>query len=156
MSLIDRRHFNKTVPKTAMTLTALNDRQRAILAALVYGLEGKAAEKHGLESDRPLTTIEAAAYFKARRRYVRDLVEQPLFKAEMTKAIADKRFAYAPEAIDCIAEAMRSADHNISLKAAIAMLGDNAKAPVVNVSVATQNNVAIKPGYLIRIPKDDP
>jgi hypothetical protein len=142
--------------KDETSLTSISDKQRAILTALVYGLEGAAAEKHELEPGKALTPIEAAAYFHVRRAYVRDLLQQPLFKAEMSAAIANKRLGYMPEALDRIGQAMRNQDDNIGLRAAVAMLGERSGANAVTVTVNNETNIAaqIRPGYVVRLPAD--
>jgi hypothetical protein len=140
--------------KDETSLTRLSDKQRAILSALVYGLEGAAAEKHSLTPGKALTPIEAAAYFHVRRAYVRDLLDQPLFKAELMTQLANKRLACAPEALDRIGQAMRNQDDSIGLRAAVAMLGEKAGAAAIAVTVNNETNVAaqIRPGYIVRLP----
>jgi hypothetical protein len=144
--------------KDETSLTSISDKQRAILSALVYGLEGAAAEKHSLAPGKALTPIEAAAYFHVRRAYVRDLLEQPLFKAELAAQIANKRLGYMPEALDRIGQAMRNEDDSVGLRAAVAMIGERAGAAnaAISVTVNNQTNVAaqIRPGYVVRLPAD--
>ena len=156
MSLIE--HDNRRVGlKTARPLAELTPKHRAILSALVYGLDGRTAEQHGHEPGKALTQHETAAYFNVRRAYIRDLMDAPLFKAEFAAAFANKRMGYAPRAIDRIADAMESPDHNTVLKAAIAMLGETAKTPNVNVSVTNQTAFLagnIKPGYVLKLPAE--
>jgi hypothetical protein len=55
-------------------LVALNDKGRAILAAMVYGLDGKLAAKHGVEPGKGLGVNEVADIYHLRRKYVRSLL----------------------------------------------------------------------------------
>jgi len=156
MSLIDN---DKPTITLHAGITRLTDRHRQIMAAMVHGLEPALAARYELEANRPLGVNEVADMLKVRRAYVRGLLADPLFKAEFATQLANKRMAYAPEAIDRIAAAMRNQDDNVGLRASVAMLGETAKAAGVNVSItnqnATFNNAAdIKPGYVLVLPPD--
>ena len=147
------QNLNKLPAVKLRDESALSPRAQTVLAYMVYGLD----TPHGdLPAGRPLGVQQVAELMGVRRSYVRGLLANPVFKAEYNQAIALARQAYAPEAVDRIAQAMRNTDDAIGLRAAVAMLGETAKAPVVNVSVATQTNVAqdIRPGYIVRLPPD--
>jgi hypothetical protein len=82
----------------------------------------------------------------------------PVCKLELAKAISAVRAGYAPAVIARLGDsALESPDEGKAIAAARVILGEDVKAPVVNVSVAaTQTNVAaaIRPRYVIRLPPD--
>ena len=59
MSLVEQEKR----PTLRRALVALNDKGRAILAAMVYGLEGAMAAKHGVESGQGLGVNQVADVF---------------------------------------------------------------------------------------------
>ena len=136
----------------SQNLDKLNDRHRTIINMLVYGVEG-----------RRLTTDQAADQLRMRRDYVASLMSDPLFLAEHDKALAAKRAAAKPAALDKIIETVHrhgeggTADARLQYDAARTILGDDPKSPAVQVNVNNQVGVAFRPGYIIRLPaKPDP
>jgi hypothetical protein len=141
------------------SIPALNDRHRQIIAALVYGIDGRVAEKHGLEPGKALKPQTAADYFKVRRRYVYDLMADPTFKSELMREIATKRLATMPEALDRLTAIMRSDNDPVALRAAEAILGDQVgqARPAIALTVNNTTQVAnFRPGYVIRVRGDVP
>lgn len=131
----------------SQNLDKLNDRHRTIINLLVYGVDGQR-----------LTTNQAADQLHMRRDYVASLMSDPLFLAEHDKALAAKRAAAKPAALDKIIETINRhgagevSDARLQYDAARTILGDNPKAPAVQVNVSNQVGVAFKPGYIIRLP----
>lgn len=135
-------------------MTALSDKGRMILAALVYGLDGKMAEKHGVTPNKALSPYQVADIYKLRRAYVRWLMAEPVFRAEFNQALAIRKQAYIPHAIDRMAELVDSDNEPVAFKAAECMIGDVKPSLAVNVQVNTA--IALKPGYVIRLPAENP
>jgi hypothetical protein len=145
------------VPRTAVfpkdcTLPA---RARYALGYLVFGVDNPIPDRPDIPVGKPLSIAQAAELLGVRRKWVRGLLADQTFKLEFAAALAQLRQGYAPTAINRIAEIMDSDDESVALKAAKAILGEDAKSPVVNVNVETQTNfAAIRPGYVIRLPPD--
>jgi hypothetical protein len=135
-------------------LVALNDKGRAILAAMVYGLEGKMAEKNGVEPGKGLGVNQVADVFRLRRRYVRSLLLDPLFSAELARAVNAKQQAHTPEALDRTISLMRSEDERVALKACQDIRGAGRQGLNVSVGVAVAPHVGIRPGYVIKLPPE--
>jgi hypothetical protein len=135
-------------------LVALNDKGRAILAAMVYGLDGKMAEKHGVEPSKGLGVNQVADLFRVRRRYVRSLLLDPVFSAELARAVNAKQQAHTPEALDRTITLMRSEDERVALKACQDILSRSKQGLNVNVGVAANPQPEIRAGYVIRIGPD--
>jgi hypothetical protein len=146
------------VPKTAMARKdcLLPARARYVLGYMTFGVGEPIPSKPHIPVGKPLGINHIAELLGVRRRYVQSLLADPTFKTELAAAIAQMRQGYAAQAINRIAEIIDSPNEGVALRAAQAILGDDAKNPVVNVSVATQNNVAttIRPGYVIKLPAD--
>ena len=92
--------------------------------------------------------------FNVRRAYVRNLLGDPIFRQEMASALAAKRLAYMPEALDRVASIMRNGEDPVALRASETILGETAKGPGVTVNVSQTNVAAIRPGYVIRLPAE--
>lgn len=155
MSLTSWEYREARTPKASVDLARLNDKQRAILAALVYGLD----EDNGKPiRSREVSVNELADHFNVRRRYIRDLLLQPIVKAEMASMIAAKRLGLVPKAINVLDNAMHSDNEAAAVKAALGVLGETAKAAAVTVNVNQQTAViggdTIRPGYVIKLPAD--
>lgn len=147
MSLIENEKSEVVSPN-------LSDRARLILAAMVYGVEGKIAEKHGFEPGKPLGPQQVADLYHVRRSYVRQLLSEPLGKAEMMGMLAAKRLGHMPAALHRIATIVQSGEDGVALRASETILGESVKAPGVTVNVSQTNMTAIKPGYVIKMPSD--
>jgi hypothetical protein len=145
MSLIEneKRHYAN-----------LSDKARIILAALVHGLDGKMAERHGLEPGKPLSPNTIADVYNVRRAYVRNLLTDPIFKAEMMAMLAAKRVSHMPAALHRIATIVQSDNEAVALRASETILGETAKGPGITVNVSQTNVAQIRPGYVIRMPAD--
>ena len=146
-----------SLPTLHNPIAALTDKHRRIAAAMVYGLDGKVAEKYGLEAGKPLAPQTVADHFRVRRAYVRTLLADPLFKAEMAAQMANKRLGLMPEALERVANIMRSPNEPIALKASETILGETTRNQGVTVNVSQQTalfTAPIKPGYVLRLPVD--
>jgi hypothetical protein len=132
---------------------SLNDRHRMILAALVYGFDGAMAAKHNVTPNKALNQHQVADIHKLRRAYVRWLMADPLFRSEFNQALAIRRQAYVPHAIDRIGELIDSNNQTIALRASESMIGD--VKPGLSVNVAVQTNLGgpatPRAGYVIRL-----
>jgi|SRR5271166_1455643 len=136
------RTYNKKLPRP---LDVLNDRAHKAIACLA----------HGDEDGKPMGVADVAKRFKWQQRYLRALMKDPLFKAELAAHTAAARAALQPRAVDRLGELMESETETIALQASKAILGDDGKAPLnVNVAVNNQLGVAFKPGYVIRLPAE--
>ena len=146
------------VPKTAMARKGclLPARARYVLGYMTFGIDEPVPGKPHIPVGKPLGAHQVAELLGVRRRYVYSLLADPTFKAELAQALAQKRQSYAPKALDRIGEIIDSPNEGAALRAAQTILGEDAKGPVVNVSVATQTNVAFKPGYIIRLKEPRP
>ena len=145
------------VPRTAMARKdcLLPARARYVLGYMVYGVDEPVDGKPHIPVGKPLGAHQIAELLGVRRRYLYSLLADATFKTELAAALAQKRQGYAAKAIDRIGEIIDSPNESAALNASKAILGEDAKGPVVNVSVATQTNVgAIRPGYVIRLPPD--
>ena len=131
----------------------LSDRARVILASMVYGIEGKLAEKHGLEPGKPLGPQQVADLYNVRRAYVRQLLADPISKAELMAMLAAKRVSHMPAALHRIATIVQSDNEAVALRASETILGETAKSGVT-VNVSQTNFAQIRPGYVIRMPAD--
>lgn len=85
---------------------------------------------------------------------MRNLLGDPIFRQEMASALAAKRLAYMPEALDRVASIMRNGEDPVALRASETILGETAKGPGVTVNVSQTNVAAIRPGYVIRLPAE--
>lgn len=123
-----------------LPMHALNERQRSIAAQLA---DGQSIE-------------EVAERNKVKTRTIRSLFRQPLFRAELAQIRDNLRALAQPEAVKTVIGKMRdpgdgsTAASRLQMDAACRILGDDAKAPIVNVSVATQVNVAQARGYAFK------
>jgi hypothetical protein len=146
------------VPRTAMARKdcLLPARARYVLGYLVYGIDEPVDGKPHIPVGKPLSGHQIAELLGVRQRYVYSLLADATFKTEFAAALAQKRQGYAAKAIDRIGEIIDSPNETAALNAAKAILGEDAKAPSVNVSVATQTNLAqdIRPGYIVRLPPE--
>ena len=88
----------------------------------------------------------------------------PSFERSLNAAAHALRASAVPKALRQMIDLMdwqgdgRAADAKVRLDAAKAVLGEDAARLSVNVNVANQTNVAaaIRPGYILRLPKDMP
>jgi hypothetical protein len=122
----------------------------------VYGLEGRMAAKHSVEPGKGLGVNQVADVFRLRRRYVRSLLLDPVFSAELARAVNAKQQAHTPEALDRIIRIMRSEDERVAMKACQDIRGANKQGlnVSVGVGVAVAPHNGIVPGYVVRLPAD--
>jgi hypothetical protein len=81
MSLVElEKHGRRLKPAL---LAKLTEKHRLVLAHLVYGPPDG--------DGKPMSIAEAADRLKVRRAYIRDLVRDPLFRAEFAQATAALR-----------------------------------------------------------------
>jgi hypothetical protein len=142
------------VPKTVMARKdcLLPARARYALGYLVHGIDEPIPDKPYIPVGRPLSPSAVAELLGVRRRYVLNLMSDPTFKIEFNAALALARLAATPRAIHRMTEIVESENEGVALRAAQAIVGDEKAGPNVNVRV--QNNVAFKPGYIIRLRPD--
>lgn len=142
-------------------LLRLESQHLAVIDLLVNGLDRPLKALPDVPLGMPLSVETAATALEMRRAYIRRLLEDRLFKATYDKAVAAKRAALAPRAIQAIAELIdwqghnEAADAGVRLKAAALALGDDAKGGL-SVNVQFNNQLAIRPGYVVRLPPDAP
>jgi hypothetical protein len=122
------------------------------LGYLLFGVDEPVEGKPDIPVGRPLSPSAVAELLGVRRRYVLNLMSDPVFKTEFNVALALKRQAATPEALHRITEIVASDNEVVALRAAQAILGEDGKGPSVSVSV--ENNVAVRPGYVVRLPPD--
>lgn len=146
----------------AGSLRELTPKHRAIIDLLVHGLSGPHAAFPNLAVGQPLTANECADVMGLRRKYVRRLLNEGVFRTELNAAAHALRASAVPKAVKQMIDLMdwqgegRAADAKVRLEASRAILGEDASGLSVNVNVATQNNIGIRPGYIIRLPPDLP
>jgi hypothetical protein len=132
----------KKVPATVMARKdcLLPARARYALGYLVHGIGEPAPDRPDIPVGKPLSIPHVADLLGVRRKYVRGLLSDAIFKAEFAQALAAARAAYAPAAVHKLGSLINSDDERIALQASKAILGEDAKAPAVQVNV--QTNVA--------------
>jgi len=103
----------------------------------------------------PLLLEEAADLARVRRRNARDLMQQPAFMRELSKAVDDLRRGHTAEAMHKTIEIMRdpgfgkAADRKVQLEAADRILAIDGPGSAKNgVNVNITNNMVV-PGYVI-------
>ena len=139
------------------TALGLTPRARQVLALLAVGLDRADKNHPDIPIGKPLGPKQVRQVLGCPYSYVTGLMLDPVFKLEMAKAISAVRAGYAPAVIARLGDiALESPDEGKAIAAGRVILGEDAKAPMVNVSVATQTNVAqdIRPGYIVRLPPD--
>jgi hypothetical protein len=92
-----------------------------------------------------MSVEEASVALGVRRRYIRDLLRDPLFRSEFEAAIERARLALKPEALGKLAEAMRresdgtTADRRLQFDAAKEILGDAKPSVAVSIEAEAKN-----------------
>jgi len=120
----------------------LNERQKTLVDLLAHGL----------------TMEQAGKRLGVSLKYVRGAIRDPLFKSELAIMRDTLRLSAQPEAVHKIIETMRTmgeggtGDRRLQFDAAKSILGEDGKAPTVNVQVNNQMNADFRPGYVIRLP----
>jgi hypothetical protein len=144
------------VPRTVMARKdcLLPARARYALGYLVHGLDDPVEGKPHIPVGRPLSPQHVAELLGVRRRYVLNLLSDPIFKTEFNAALALKRQAATPEALHRITEIVGSDNEVVALRAAQTIVGDDTRGPSVSVNVQTNVGAPIRPGYVIRLPPD--
>jgi hypothetical protein len=129
-------------------------RARYALGYLVHGVDEPVEGKPHIPVGQPLSPSAVAELLGVRRRWVLGLMSDPTFKTEFNAALALARQAAMPRAIHRMTEIVESENEGVALRAAQAIVGEDAKGPSISVSV--QNNVAgaIRPGYIVRLPPE--
>jgi hypothetical protein len=130
-------------------------RHRLLAEYMVHGTEHQRARRLGLPLNVPLTLEQAAVVLDIRRRNARQISRMPEFQGLMASLSADLRNGFKSRAIHRMGELVdwrgegTAADATVALKASQAVLGEEAKGLSVNVNVANQTNVGIRPGYVL-------
>jgi hypothetical protein len=153
----------KNIPATPrLTNGALTPREQTVLGYLTYGIDEPDPNHPDIPTGKPLGPYQVSTILGVRRKYVRSLLADPVFKAEMARATADARAALQPKAVHVLGELLewrgegKAADANVVANAAKAIIGDDLKAGVnVSLNVNNQVGVALRPGYVIRLPARD-
>jgi len=144
----------------AGSLRELTPKHRAIIVLLVHGLDRPHAAFPNLAVGQPLTANECADVLGLRRKYVRRLLNEAVFRTELNAAAHALRASAVPKALRQMIDLMdwqgdgRAADAKVRLEAAKAILGEDGASLSVNVNVASQTNVGIRPGYVLRLPPE--
>jgi hypothetical protein len=151
------------------TLQELHPRHLLVIERMVHGIDRPHAAHPEITPGRPLTAAQAADTLGFRRRYVRRLLQEPVFVTALNKAVAGLRAGAVPAAINRLIELVewqgegRAADAKVRMDASKAVLGEDAGRLSVNVQVTNQTNVAnaIRPGYVLDLGamygnRDDP
>jgi hypothetical protein len=103
-------------------LERLTEKHRLVLSHLVFG--------GGF--GKPMSIEETAERLRVRRRYIRDLLADPLFIAEYRRMIEVARLLLAPRALHRLRDLLdwqgqgKAADARVRLKAAIVILDGSA------------------------------
>lgn len=131
-------------------------RQEEFIALMVDGLDCQDARLGGLKPlGVPLSLDEAAQVIGIRMRHARRWLADPVIKAAMAKAVADRRGAAQPMVLAQLELIAGSpiVDPKPSdiIKAGQILLGEDSKGFSVNVQVNNQTNIAnpIRPGYVL-------
>jgi hypothetical protein len=139
---------------------ALADWYVRLADLMTFGTDCARAKRLGLPLNEALTLEQAADVLDVRRRNCRQVFRLPAFRALLTARIGELRDAGKARAVARMVSLIdergenTAADRSVMLKASQAVLGDESKAPVVNVGV--QLGVAVKAGYVIRLPAQSP
>jgi hypothetical protein len=135
-------------------LAELNDRHRLLIRLLVHGPDDKDKLPDGCAPGKRMTPTQIAEHLRISRTYVQELLQEPLFSVEYASALQAKRMIAKPEAVEKQIGLMQSLNENIVLGATRAILQEPANGPTtnVNVGVAVNNQVNIRPGYVLRRP----
>lgn len=153
----------KNVPATRRsTNPALTPRAQTVLGYLVYGIDEPDPEHSDIPTDKPLGPYQVADILGVRRKYVCSLIADPVFKAEMARATADALAALQPKAVHALGELLdwqgegSAADAGVRLRAVAIVLNEDKANDPTSLSVNVTQQVAFKPGYVIRLPADAP
>jgi hypothetical protein len=125
-------------------------RARYALGYLVHGIDDPVEGKPHIPVGRPLSPAHVAELLGVRRRYVLNLMSDPIFKTEFNAALALARQAATPRALHRMTQIVESENEGVALRAAQAIVGEEKAALNVNVAVSNQ----IRPGYIIRMPAE--
>lgn len=143
------------------TLTKLTPTHRLMIEYLVWGCpHDSLAKRVGHRAGTPLKVDECALVLGMRLRAVRWLASQPLFQAELARAMRAFRNGQQPEAWRTLVDIMRNpgegsaADRKVQLQAAQALIGETGDTarPSVAVTVNNQTNVQLSAGIVVRLP----
>jgi hypothetical protein len=113
-------------------LERLTEKHQLVLAHLVYGSD----------FDKPMSVEETADRLRVRRRYIRGLLADALFKAEYQRMIEVARLLLTPRAVDVLGKLLGWEDQSkasgarVRLKAALAILDDRKAKVEVNTKAA--------------------
>jgi len=139
---------------------ALGERHKRLAELMVLGLDAPADRLPSVEPGLPLSLEDAADVLGLKRRNARQIFGLPAFRKLLTSAIADLRMGAHARMVHTMIKIAddpgdgTAADRTVRLKAVLAVLGEEAKGANLTVNVGLQNNVAFKPGYVIRLPPD--
>jgi hypothetical protein len=151
----------KSLRKVPATAWARKDcllpaRARYVPGYLVWGIDEPVPERPDIPVGKPLSIPHVADLLGVRRKYVRALLSDPIFRIELAYEISNCRLLLAPQALDALVKLLdwqgegKAADAAIRLRAALAIIGEGHVAPVnVNVGVQSTSAIQVRPGYVI-------
>lgn len=140
----------------------LDDRGMKMVELMTFGPDKQDAEKYGIKAYEPLNIEQAADISGLRRRNARWLYSQPVFLNAYAKSLANVRSSMKARAIHTMGQIMDeigenlAADRTVRLKAASAIIGNEAgNSPNLNVNIHN-NSVNLTAGVVIRLPANAP
>jgi hypothetical protein len=152
------RRSAESALSTVKAPDGLTDREAEIARLMVYGSpDAQIIMNEDIAANWPLSLEQAARFVGYRIRKARRLASQENFIQFRGKLLRERRESEGPRNLSTLIQIRDdkgeglAADRTVRLKAAQAIEGVSDKASV-NVTVNTQTNVGIQPGYVIRLP----
>lgn len=155
-------HPNRLAPgqtRNPGKLTSLTPKHRLLIEYMVWGCpHATLSARVGHRPGTPLTVEEAGCVIGMRIRAARWVSFQPLFEAELARAMRAFRNGAQPEAFRTILDVMRdpgenkAADRKVRLQAAQSLLGEHIAQPNqtnINVGVKVGVQTTVTPGMVI-------
>ena len=141
-----------------LPIRALDDRGRALLEAMVHGVDEEKAEELGLDPHRPLPLELAAQAAGLKTKNARFIFSQKVFLAEFSKELAAIRSGHKARAVQVLADIMEdpgnnlAADKAVRVKASTVLLGSDAgeNKSSINLNVG----VNLTAGVVVRLAPD--
>lgn len=145
----------------AASLKELTEDHKQCIELMVYGLdEPGQIEGEEVEAHKPLTLRQASRALGLRLRRMREMSATPLFQQAFNSEVAALRNAERPRNLQ-VAIAIRddegdksAATKTVRLKAIQSIEGRDG-GNSVNVQINSQTNVAVTPGYVIKLRDTD-
>jgi len=144
-----------------LPLKQLDARGRALLEAMVHGVDEREAEEHGLDPHRPLPLELAARVAGLKIKNARFVFSQVIFLREFNKELAAMRNGHKARAVQVLADIMEdpgnnlAADKAVRVKASTVLLGADASEtkPNIQVGVGVQmgGDIPLRAGVVVRL-----